>query len=1599
MAEFTKLVKIKLDYTNWNAWRTEVVRALRVNSCAHHVNMDDGVAKGFEDLLYERPEAPASISATATSREETAYKVKLEKYEVELTAYSRAKKLRNYKRDMDGVCVANAIAATCGPALSFLVGREMDKHVGGMQPLYLWAFLEETTRSVLIPARAHLEEQMLMIRQGADETLEVYIARLQVAESELVMISDRPDVVRASMTLKLVNSVNDEYSTAVTMIKNILLTSYNGSSDEEKWMYVVGALREEEQVRIRRAARTVDHGYMANPRRPTSFGRGYGPNPTGRGFDNSGASTSGSNYVKKKCHNCKSPHHLIDDCTEPLQEKFQYRYARGGRGGRGGQGHRSSDSAMASTSMSASAIIQQITHLSAALAEIQSGSENAMSAQMRGAYLRLYAIILDSGCSRHMSPNIDMFVNYVELHVPGVVRFGGGTLAKSVGIGTLKIVRPDGSILYLQNALYVPELVATLLSVSQMTKVKCAVLFGESDDNGAYVYRKSDNKLMLSATLTNESIYMVDVSTPSGVAMFAQPAETAELWHRRMGHRSYRSLAHMQRLGLLQGCRLTPADFVQAGRTPCEPCVQAKTHRASHTTPAVKTKILLHRLIVDMKGPLPMSIDGNKYVVTITDEASGNRAVGPIANKSDAAQFVIDTIVLWETQVQSPGVHRVQRVRSDNGTEFMSDLFAYMKARGIQRELGAPYTPEQVGGAERQNRTTIEPTRAMLNDSSLAQNMWSYAIRCACILLNSSVSEGQKKSPHELFYGTQAPTLDLRVFGCAAWVMLPKPKITALGPRVRTKGIFVGYPMPLGTRQYLVLIDGVVVRSSDVQFHESQIVPVAVAPVHAPALSDLPAHAFPDDGNIDTDDDVAPTQLCLNPGLDDVQLQFDEHPVHEPDLQQLVQIQHTAPVDIVVQEIVHDGGVQLAADVNLPQTHAGRSRRAHDPGWRTAHIPGFEPALTATVTSLPLRKQRKPGWGTCRGVKERLALHVSSHRYGMQRPDLAWSPSLQSVSEHECDISNFSLPLVRPVFSTVQCRLPSLASHNAEMHTAMKAAVSSPRNFPKPGLIRTANHTDIPTCLRTSVPCMPATEPQRSLGDMSVMPRTIEEALARPDHAKWREALEVELGAMKSMKVWQTAQLPEGATAVGCRMLFDIKQPSGRYKCRLVAQGFSQVHGQDYGETYAPVAAMQTLRVFWATCAHFGLTIRQLDVSTAFLHAPLDEKVYMKQLKGLRTGSAREIWELFKAVYGLKQAPRAWNKLLSSKLLAAGWVQSDADPSLYLQYSADEQVIAAALIYVDDLQLASKDPKLVDSLVQEIMGWWPCTVQAADRFLGIQIEHDITAGTLTVHQGSYIDSMVARYECEQEFHALLPLPPTVQFSKDSADMGELLQDGNLYSSLVGSLNHLSLCTRPDISYAVSLLSRYLKCPRAAHWGAAVYLLRYVKGTRTRSLIYGADTGLQVYADASYRRGPDARSTTGYVIILHGAAVAWGSKLQAYAALSTTEAEVQAAVSAGRVAIWMGYVLPELGQSLTGPVTIQGDNQAALSLLSERRHTKMSQHMEPIDSRLRHWVAEGRLRFVYVSTTANWADCLTKALPRPALVKCCVGMGLIDTDNV
>ena len=130
--------------------------------------------------------------------------------------------------------------------------------------------------------------------------------------------------------------------------------------------------------------------------------------------------------------------------------------------------------------------------------------------------------------------------------------------------------------------------------------------------------------------------------------------------------------------------------------------------------------------------------------------------------------------------------------------------------------------------------------------------------------------------------------------------------------------------------------------------------------------------------------------------------------------------------------------------------------------------------------------------------------------------------------------------------------------------------------------------------------------------------------MAQPDATKWQEAVNVEMAAMEKHGVWKVVDLPPGKRAIGSRMIFDrkraevidgVQQPdsSRRYKARLVAKGFTQVPGVDYNLTYAPVCKYATLRSVLAAAAHDNLYLKQFDVKTAFLHANMQEEVYMKQ--------------------------------------------------------------------------------------------------------------------------------------------------------------------------------------------------------------------------------------------------------------------------------------------------------------------------------------------------------------------------------------------------
>ncbi|KAK1698575.1 hypothetical protein QYE76_015272 [Lolium multiflorum] len=160
-----------------------------------------------------------------------------------------------------------------------------------------------------------------------------------------------------------------------------------------------------------------------------------------------------------------------------------------------------------------------------------------------------------------------------------------------------------------------------------------------------------------------------------------------------------------------------------------------------------------------------------------------------------------------------------------------------------------------------------------------------------------------------------------------------------------------------------------------------------------------------------------------------------------------------------------------------------------------------------------------------------------------------------------------------------------------------------------------------------------------------VEPKKVFEALEDSD---WVDAMHEELNNFKRNKVWTLVEKPkECRNVIGTKWIFKNKQDEFgnivRNKARLVAQGFSQVEGIDFGETYAPVARLESIRILLAYASHHNFKLQQMDVKSAFLNGPLHEEVYVKQPPGFEDlNFPNHVYKLDKALYGLKQAPRAW---------------------------------------------------------------------------------------------------------------------------------------------------------------------------------------------------------------------------------------------------------------------------------------------------------------------------------------------------------------------
>lgn len=501
-------------------------------------------------------------------------------------------------------------------------------------------------------------------------------------------------------------------------------------------------------------------------------------------------------------------------------------------------------------------------------------------------------------------------------------------------------------------------------------------------------------------------------------------------------------------------------------------------------------------------------------------------------------------------------------------------------------------------------------------------------------------------------------------------------------------------------------------------------------------------------------------------------------------------------------------------------------------------------------------------------------------------------------------------------------------------------------------------------------------------------PETFQDAVCGSDAENWLAAINDELEAHRKNGTWSIVPKPEDRNCLDSKWVFKLqRKESGevkRFEARLCARGFRQQPGLDYTETFSPVVRYDSLRVVLAIATHQDLEMVQFDVRTAFLHGILEEEIYMKIPEGLQVSGDenRLVCKLNKALYGLKQASRCWNQTFSMFLERFGFEKCNAENSLYYSNFNEENVFLA--LFVDDGLIMAKTKQTLEKIILALQSGFDITFGDPSMFVGVQIERNRDGKEMFIHQSAYTQRILSKFNMQDAHPVSTPAEPGTVLRSPGPD-----DDVNLASipfrEAVGSLMFLSIVSRPDISFAVNLVSRFLSNYDHTHWQAVKRIFKYLRGTVDLGIMYkssGIELELIGYTDSDFAGDIDTRrSTSGFIFELADGPVTWSSQRQRMVTLSTTEAEYVAASLATREALWLRQLLNDVGLTCKGPTTLKVDNQSAIRLVKNSEYHKRTKHIDIQYHFIREKYVSSEIQVINVPSEYEYADILTKALPK------------------
>jgi len=500
-------------------------------------------------------------------------------------------------------------------------------------------------------------------------------------------------------------------------------------------------------------------------------------------------------------------------------------------------------------------------------------------------------------------------------------------------------------------------------------------------------------------------------------------------------------------------------------------------------------------------------------------------------------------------------------------------------------------------------------------------------------------------------------------------------------------------------------------------------------------------------------------------------------------------------------------------------------------------------------------------------------------------------------------------------------------------------------------------------------------------------PNTYKEAIEGSESTAWLDAMREELDAHARNSTWSEVKRTNGMNVIGTKWIFKKKNNNKggveRYKARVVAKGFTQKHGVDYQETFAPVMKIKSLRIIIALSATTNTKrkLAQLDIKTAFLNASVSEDIYVQAPQGMNIGRDN-VLKLNKALYGIKQAPHEWNNNIDSFIISLGFKRCIKDTCVYVKMSKKQNTIILCL-FVDDMMISyvNEDEREWFELKGKMMRKYELTdIGETNKILGMRVTH--RDGYTYIDQQAYIREKLDEFNMSECITVSTPGDVNVMLGDKVGEVNR-----HVYLQIVGSLMHATHSTRPDITHATNIVCRFMSAPDENHMRAAKRVLRYLSGCVEYGLrykndesVYGNGVEITAYCDADWGGDKtDRKSTTGYCVYMNDNLITWNTQKQQTVALSTAEAELMAIVEAVKEVKWVSMLVSEMGYQVRKPILIHTDNQSAKNITKHDTEHGRTKHIDIKHSFVCGEIKEGQVEIKSISSEQQMADTFTKTL--------------------